>query len=109
MTHGNKQWLIKGYDGSSVIYERRVDVGQLTQDQVKALLMALTAKAGLTFDEIVGAYAKRRTKAANNLLRVQREGPYSIFMCGSDPHFIASLVFRDSGKPIRPDISIDEP
>jgi hypothetical protein len=66
------------------------------------LLKALAAKAGLGFDEIVGAYAKRRTKIANNLLEVQREGPHAIFMCGSNPHFIASIVFDGLRKPIRP-------
>jgi hypothetical protein len=55
--------------------------------------MILTAKAGLSFDEIVGACAKRRTKIANEHLQVQRDGPYPVFMCGSNPHFIASILF----------------
>jgi hypothetical protein len=103
-TTESKQWLIEGYDGFTLIYERRVDIGQLTQDQVKALLMALTAKAGLTFDEILGAYAKRRTKIANDLLQVHREGPYTIFTCGVGPHFRASVVLRGSRKSIRPEL-----
>jgi hypothetical protein len=57
-------WLIQGYDSQAKIYERRVNIGQLTDKQVAALLMTLVAKAGLTFDEIVGAYAKKRTKIA---------------------------------------------
>jgi hypothetical protein len=101
MAETGKQWLIMGYDGFTTIYERRVDAGQLTQGQVKALLMALTAKAGLTFDEMLGAYAKRGTKIANNLLQVHREGPYTIFMCGVGPHFKASIVSRGSRKSIR--------
>jgi len=101
MAEAEMEWRIVGYDGTTVIYETRVDVGQLTQSQVKALLMALTAKAGLTFDEILGAYAKRRTKIANNLLQVQRNGPHSIFTCGVGPQFIASIVLRGSRKSIR--------
>ena len=104
MAETEKQWLIVGYDGFTVIYERRVDVGQLTQSQVKALLMALTAKAGLTFDEILGAYAKRRTKIANNLLHVHRDGPQTIFTCGVGPHFNASIVLRGSRKSIRNEV-----
>lgn len=104
MAETEKQWLIEGYDGFNLIYERRVDIGQLTQGQVKALLMALTAKAGLTFDEILGAYAKRRTKIANNLLQVQRGGPHTIFMCGVGPHFKVSIVFRGSRKSIRKEL-----
>jgi hypothetical protein len=75
MTKIKKYWLIQGYDSLTLIYEKRVACGQLTDEQVKALLKALVAKAGLTFDEIIGAYAKRRTKIANDLLLVQRDGP----------------------------------
>jgi hypothetical protein len=97
-----KQWLIRGYDSTNRIYEKRVDVGQFTEDQIIALLKALAAKTGLGFDEIVGAYAKRRARIANNLPEVQREGPHTVFTCGSNPHFIASIVFEGSRKPIRP-------
>jgi hypothetical protein len=86
-----RYWLIEGYDGTDKIYEKKVPVGQITQDQIKALLMALTAKAGLTYDEIVGAYATRRTKIGNDLLRVHKDGPLPIFHCGSNPHFVASI------------------
>lgn len=93
MTKTRTQWLIRGYDGTTTIYEKKVDRGQLSENQVKTLLMILTAKAGLSFDEIVGACAKRRTKIANEHLQVQRDGPYPVFMCGSNPHFIASILF----------------
>lgn len=88
-------WLIRGYDSTTMIYERKLDAGQITEDQVKSLLKALTAKAGLTFDEIVGAYAKRRTKIANDLLLVQRDGPHPRFTCGSNPHFIGVIADTD--------------
>ena len=101
MRQTKKQWLIRGYDSTDMIYEKIVDVGQFTEDQIIAPLKALAAKAGLGFDEIVGAYAKRRTRIVNNLLEVRIEGPHTIFMCGSNPHFIASIVFEGSRKPIR--------
>jgi hypothetical protein len=88
-------WLIEGFDSTRKIYERRVDIGQLTTDQVKDLLRALTAKAGLTFDEMVGAYAKRKTQIATDHLEVHREGPYPVFWCGSNPHFIISAYGPD--------------
>ena len=94
MAKAQKEWLIRGYDGATTIYEKKIDAEQITEELVKSLLMALAAKAGLTFDEIVGAYAKKRTKIANDLLQVQREGPHTMFTCGSNPHFIASLLFR---------------
>jgi len=65
-------WLIRGYDSMRLIFEREVKAGQLSEEEVKALLRTLAAKAGLSFDEIVGAYAKRRTGIANDLLFVQK-------------------------------------
>jgi hypothetical protein len=85
-------WLIRGYDSSTMIYERKIDSGQMTVCQVKDLLKALAAKTGLGLDEIVGAYAKRRTKITNDLLLVQKEGPYPTFHCGSNPLFIAAIA-----------------
>jgi hypothetical protein len=83
-------WLIQGFSGTSKIYERRIDIGQLTIDQAKALIRPLTAKASLTFDEIVGAYATRKTRIANDHLQVDKEGPHPVFWCGDNPHFIIS-------------------
>ena len=67
-------------------------MGCFTENQIKALLMALAAKAGLNFEEIVGAYAKKKTKISNDLLSIQKDGLYPTYMCGSNPHFIASVV-----------------
>jgi hypothetical protein len=84
-------WLIQGYDGLIKIYERRVEAG-LTSRQVEALLKALAAKCGLTFDEVVGAYATRRTRIANDLLDITWDVRTRRFGCGTDPHFTARLV-----------------
>ena len=85
-------WLIQGYDSQTKIYERRVNIGQLTDRQVEAMLMTLVARAALTFDEIVGAYAKKRTRISNRLLVVNRDGPNRTFMCGENPFFTARSV-----------------
>jgi len=84
-----RYWLIEGYDGLTKIYERKVEGSHLTENQVPPMLMTLAAKAGLTLDEIVGAYARRRSKTRNDLLRVQRDGPRLRFTCGENPYFIA--------------------
>jgi len=96
MAGTKRQWRIRGYDSTTLIYDRRVDSGQLTEGQLTALLMSLTAKAGLSFDEIVGAYLKRGTIGANHFLEVQRDGPFPRFMCGHNPYFIADIVERDA-------------
>lgn len=95
-----RYWRIRGYDNSTEIFETRVEVGQITYDQIKQMLKALAAKAGLDYDEIVGAYAKRRTEIANDLLAIHREAEPAILSCGTNPHFVASVV-DENGKIIR--------
>lgn len=90
-------WRIRGYDSLKPIFERTVELGQFNENQMGHLLMALAAKAGLSYDEIVGAYAKRRTKIANDFLIVQRDPKYPSFSCGLNPHFVASVV-DENGK-----------
>ena len=97
----NLYWRIQGFDGLKSIFKTRVKLGQFTKDQIKDLLRALTAKAGLTFTEIVGAYATRRTKIANDLLRVHKDSAHYTYMCGSNPHFAACVVDADN-KIIKP-------
>lgn len=95
-----RYWRIRGYDGSREIFDTRVEVGQITYDQVKQMLKALAVKAGLDYDEIVGAYAKRRTKIANDLLAIHREAESATLRCGTNPHFVATVV-DEHGKIIR--------
>ncbi len=64
---------------------------------MKQLLMALAAKAGLEFNEIVGAYATRKTKIANDLLTVYKDSVYPTLWCGHQPCFAASVV-DENGK-----------
>jgi hypothetical protein len=93
-------WLIRGFDGHTKIYERRIGLGQMSEKQLEAALKALAARAGLEFDEIIGAYATRGTKIANHLLSVQRDGHHPRFSCGENPYFIAQI---DQGKRVRPE------
>ena len=93
-------WRIRGYDSLKQIFDRTIDLGQFTENQIKLLLMTLAAKAGLDYDEIVGAYATRRTKIANDLLTVQKDSQYPTYCCGSNPHFAASVV-DEHGKITR--------
>jgi hypothetical protein len=94
-------WLIEGYDSTTKIFEKRIEAGQITEQQAMDMLKALVAKAGLTFDEIVGAYARRRSTIANDHLLVQRDGPHCVFYCGGNPHFEVSLRDSDGQIPIR--------
>ena len=93
-------WNIRGYDSTTLIFETTVKLGQFTENQMTHLLQALVSKAGLSYDEIVGAYAKRGTKIANIHLIVHKDFAYPTFMCGSNPHFVAS-VRDENGKTTR--------
>ena len=98
---GKLYWQITGFDSSKKFFETRVDLGQFTETQIQQLLKTLVAKAGLEYREIIGAYAKRKTKIANNYLVVRREHGFLGFVCGNNPHFVAAVVDQ-SGKVMRP-------
>lgn len=91
-----RYWLIEGYDSATKLFEKKVDVGQFTDGQLRQLLRALVAKR-LNDCEIVDAYAKRGTKIANNILDVHID--YPIYMCGCDPCFTVRIV-DENGKII---------
>jgi len=98
-------WLIRGYDSTMLIFEKRVKISHFPREQIRRLLQSLTARAGLRFEEIVGAHARRGTKIANNLLRVRPDG--HSYMCGHNPHFIATIA-DENGKPLPYPRSLNE-
>jgi hypothetical protein len=85
-------WRIRGYKGFDTFFDVTIPYGCLTDDQLKQLLKCLSAKEGLSYSEIIGAYSKRKTKSANELLDVQKYGPSQGYSCGQDPHFNAVIV-----------------
>jgi len=86
-------WRIRGYDSLTLIFQERVALGQFSEKQMEELLRALVAKASLSNSEIVGAYARRKTKIANSLLKVHRDmAAQAIYTCGSNPHFVADVI-----------------
>ncbi len=63
-----RHWHIEGHDSFEKIYDKKVKLGCFSENQIKDLVKALTAKAAFNFDEIVGAYAKKTTN------RIKRQG-----------------------------------
>jgi len=96
-----RYWLIRGYEGTSEIFATRVSIGHFSEEQIKGLLRSLAAKAGLTFDEIVGAYAKRKSRISNNLLSIHKDFAQPVWMCGENPHFTAAVVDEKGGIILR--------
>lgn len=93
----DSHWRIRGYDSDILIFETKVKVTFFSHDQIRHLLKALVAKAGLTYPEIVGAYAKRKTNIANVHLLVHKASAPATYMCGSNPNFTAIIV-DEKGK-----------
>ena len=87
-----RYWHIEGYNSTTKIFNKKVKVGCFSENKIKSLLMTLAAKAGLNFNEIVGAYAKKNTKISNELLSIQKDGSYPVYMCGDNPHFLARVI-----------------
>jgi hypothetical protein len=85
-------WLIQGHDGTKCFFAKTVAIGQFTEDQVRDLLRAMTAKTSLSYPEMMEAYASRRTKAYAARLDVHKDPTCQMYMCGSNPHFTASIV-----------------
>jgi hypothetical protein len=88
----NQSWLIRGYDGTTLIYEKIVPLASLTEKRVQSLLQTLTAKAGLTNDEIVAAYARRGSKLHDSHLDVRKDCAQCMLSCGSNPYFVAVTI-----------------
>jgi hypothetical protein len=86
-------WRIVGYQSTEAIFESELPYGLFTDKQMSNLVRVLTAKAGLTFNEIIDSYVSRNTKRYRSLLEVQIQGkPKFCLTCGSNPHFVASVV-----------------
>jgi len=97
----SRYWLIQGFDSHSKIFEIRVALGQFSDKQMKHLLRALAAKASLNYGEIVGAYAKRKTRIANDLLEIRDDLTNLTYSCGTNPSFIVRVV-DETGKHFTP-------
>ncbi|MFC1720107.1 hypothetical protein ACFL00_03090 [Pseudomonadota bacterium] len=90
-----KVWKIEGWHSTTKIYERELKLGYFSDNQMETLLRTIAAKDGLKFDEIIGAYARRRTKIANDLLVVHSDRKFHSYTCGDNPYFTARVVDSD--------------
>jgi len=91
-----RYWHIEGYDSLKKIFDKKVKIGCISQNQIQDILKALAAKANLNFEEIVGAYAKKNSKIHNNLLLINKSVTKPVtYTCGKNPHFIARIVVEN--------------
>jgi hypothetical protein len=92
-------WRIRGERRFQTIFDQTLPLGSITDNQLKALLRCLAAKADLTNEEIVGLFARHRTKAAKEYMPVQPNGPMPGYYCGIDTVFIA-IVVDEAGERV---------
>ncbi|RUO69613.1 hypothetical protein [Idiomarina ramblicola] len=90
-----KYWKIEGFDGADKIFEKKVRAWAFSESKIQEALKALASRGGLELDEILGAYARKGAKEANELLVVNREQGNPIFSCGENPHFIATVIYEN--------------
>jgi hypothetical protein len=94
-----RYWMIRGYNGTETIFEIQAGLAQFSDRQIREVLRALAAKE-LSFTEIVGAYTKRGTKKANDLLEVQKRFDDPTYTCGSGVTFFTANIVNENGKLI---------
>ena len=87
-----RYWIIRGWDGTSLLYEHEINVGQISVRKLKGLLKVLASKISLSESEIISSYANRGTNAYSNFLEVQyQEGRKFMYSCGTNPYVTAEL------------------
>jgi hypothetical protein len=95
-----RYWRIQGRSSLRLIFEETIPVGCVTIGQLKELLKCLAAKDGLTHEEIVGSYVKKKTKKSNSLLEVTKEsGGIPAYYCGETYH-VAAVVVDEAGNRV---------
>ena len=96
-------WLLRGYNGLELIWESDlIPVGLLSEAKVQEALRVMAASGSLSYDEILGAHVKRKTRRANDLLQVQKNGPYPEYTCGGNPYFTAMVVDKKGERILYP-------
>jgi hypothetical protein len=93
----NRNWVINGYDGAKLIYEKTVTEGALTEAQASDLLLRLQSRH-LSPDEIVSASLKRGAKGRSDHLEVvhNKGGTFALMTTGTSWHYTARLVPKDA-------------
>ncbi|RUO29549.1 hypothetical protein [Aliidiomarina soli] len=93
---GRQYWKIVGREGFETLFEHKIYVGQITENQLRNLLQVLFAKLALTEGEIIKSYAKKGTKAhSSHIDKVQKlDGKKFMYSCGTNPYVTATAEYE---------------
>jgi hypothetical protein len=99
---GRKHWTITVWDSTTQVFETRVPLSHIREEDLKAMLRTLAAKYGLNDNETLACYLSRRARDRSQLLNVRRENRkvYALH-CGVNP-YVTACVTDEFGKPLSP-------
>lgn len=92
-----KFWRVQGYDSQTLIFERLLPYGALSENQVINLMQRLLSKH-LDDDDLVAASMRRNSNQYMPTLEPHRDygpGRRSTIMIGQNPHFVAAVFQED--------------
>lgn len=93
----HKYWVIQVWDSANKLFEYRVRLGQMTENNMHELLKALAGKYLLDPEEFIHCYAKKGTRIYSDLLNVKRlTGNKYMLSCGTNPYAIAFVESEQS-------------
>lgn len=85
-------WRIRCMSGLSQISEILIPSGYITVQMLDSLLQTLSAKHGLSDDEIVSCFYSKKCKQHSALLEVRYDNANNTRECGHDLLYTASLI-----------------
>jgi hypothetical protein len=85
-----RYWIVRGFDGTSQLFERKLVRGHYRGAAIEKLLVALASQQ-LQLDELLGACAIVGAPQRNELLAVRRDD-HGNMTIGQNPHYLARQI-----------------
>jgi hypothetical protein len=91
-----KFWKIEGYERSAKIFDQEIPQSDMGEYEIKVLLARLVC-AHLSAPAILAASLRRDDKRYRPELdvRINQKPERYGFACGSNPHYVATIVERE--------------
>jgi hypothetical protein len=85
-----RSWLVRGFEGTTLIFEHKLKRGHYRGQAIERLLAALVSR-DLQVYELLGACANRGSPTRNELLVVRRDQNGNL-AAGQNPHYLAYAI-----------------
>ena len=88
-----RYYVIEIFDSTKLLFQRKIPIGQIGPNKLRALLTTLVAKHGLCDEEVVTAHLNKNCRSHRDLLNVQQSaGLGFVLICGDNPHGAVRVV-----------------